>query len=729
MPSHKLPRGISFYEIEKCIPVKWRQSIKQQSECQKKSKPQSHFACEIIDGFDKNTENCMVDCLLATLKEFASRGHLSKAFRTFSIIQDHALASGSGDFVADSLSSLLLSCTKLKLFAEGKQLHAQVITWGLHKNHLLVPKLVSYYTTFDSPDDAHFVAVDSNILHPLPWNILISSYVYKGRFEEAIFVYKQMCQKKIKPDHFTYPSVLKACAEQSNLDFGREVHKSINASSLKWDLFVQNALISMGMWDEAFELFESMRAAGVEANIIIWNTIAGGCLRTNNFEGALELISQIRVGGSHLDPVAVIIGLNACSHIRALKLGKEIHALAIRNSSIDYDNVKNALITLYSRCGDLTHAYTGFFPFVLVANLRHGKEFHCYIAKREQFKGYLLLWNALIDMYARSGRVLVARRLFDLLDNRDTVTYTSIIAGYGIQGYGIVAVELFEEMIRSHLKPDHVAMVAILSACSHSGLVAQGESFFAKMLSFYGVTPKLEHFACMVDLYGRAGFLKKAKEIILRMPYKPTSEMWATLIGACRIHGNTEIGEWAAEQLLEMKPQNSGYYVLIANMYAAAGCWSKLAKVRTYMRDLGVRKDPGCASVDIGDGFSPFLVEDTSNSQSDEIFVLLGGLTKQMKDIDYVARENPDSEEETFLDCCAGQMDEDFEMCRSRGRGFWFVERAYLKKSSTLWRIMGRKHQYFGVKQQHKRTSRMKAFEMEGVCCSEIQRGGAEDLE
>ncbi|KAK6161709.1 hypothetical protein DH2020_005090 [Rehmannia glutinosa] len=629
----------------------------------KKSKPQSHFAHEIIDGLDKNTENCMVDCLLTTLKDFASRGHLSKAFRAFSIIQDHALASGSGDFVADSLSSLLLSCTKLKL-----------------------------------------------------------------RFEEAIFVYKQMCQKKIKPDHFTYPSVLKACAEQSNLDFGREVHRSINASSLKWDLFVQNALISMygkcgdleialnifnkmpvrdevswnsvisgyasrGMWDEAFELFESMRAAGVEANIIIWNTIAG-----------------------------VIIGLNACSHIRALKLGKEIHALAIRNSSIDYDNVKNALITLYSRCGDLTHAYTvfrlvetknritwnsiisgfaqldrseeatflfrellltgiepnyvtlaGILPLCArVANLRHGKEFHCYIAKREQFKGYLLLWNALIDMYARSGRVLVARRLFDLLDNRDTVAYTSIIAGYGIQGYGIVAVELFEEMIRSHLKPDHVAMVAILSACSHSGLVAQGESFFAKMLSCYGVTPKLEHFACMVDLYGRAGFLKKAKEIILRMPYKPTSEMWATLIGACRIHGNTEIGEWAAEQLLEMKPQNSGYYVLIANMYAAAGCWSKLAKVRTYMRDLGVRKDPGCASVDIGDGFSPFLVEDTSN--------------------------------------IAGQS----------GRRFRKVQKQ---------RIMGRKHQYFGVKQQHKRTSRMKAFEMEGVCCSEIQRGGAEDLE
>ncbi|KAI3464624.1 hypothetical protein Pfo_021287 [Paulownia fortunei] len=735
-PFHKLPRGISFHQIEKCIPMKWRQIIKQPLDIQKKSKLRSYFAHETIVGLDEKTDNCMVDCLLTTLKDFASRGHLSKAFRTFSLIQGHALASASCDFVVDSLSSLLLSCTNLKLLSEGKQLHAQVITWGLHKNHALVPKLVSYYTTFDFLDDAHFVAADSNILHSLPWNILISSYVNKGHFEEAILAFKQMGHKRIRPDHFTYPSVLKACAEQSNLDFGREVHKSINASSLKWDLFVQNALVSMygkcgdletarsifdkmpvrdevswnslisgyasrGMWDEAFEIFESMRAAGMELNIITWNTVAGGCLRTGNFKGALELICQIRIGCNHLDPVAVIIGLGACSHICALKLGKEIHGLAIRNSSIDYDNVKNALITLYSRCGDLMHAYivfrsveaksiitwnsiisgfaqwdrseeatflfrellrTGIEPNYVtlagilplcarVANLQHGKEFHCYIARREEFQGYLLLSNALIDMYARSGRVLVARRLFDLLDKRDTVTYTSLIAGYGIQGDGKVAVELFEKMIRSQIKPDHVAMLAILSACSHSGLVAQGQLFFEKMLSIYGITPDLEHFACMVDLYGRAGLLKKAKEIILRMPYKPTSDMWATIIGACRIHGNTDIGEWAAEKLLEMKPQNSGYYVLIANMYAAAGCWSKLAKVRTFMRDLGVRKDPGCAWVDIGAGFSPFLVEDTSNSQADEIFLLLGGLTKQMKDIDYVACENSGAEEEIFLDC------------------------------------------------------------------------------
>ncbi|KAL9141353.1 hypothetical protein ABFS82_14G097200 [Erythranthe guttata] len=712
------------YQIERCIPMKWKETIKQKPfDLPKKIKH------ETIIRLDEKADSSMVDCLVATLKDFARQGHLFKAFRIFYIIRGHALASASPVFVVDSFSSLLLSCTNLKLLPQGKQLHAQVVTWGLYKSHALVRKLVSYYTSFDFVDDARFIVADSSILDPLPWNVIISSYVSKGRYEEAIFTYKQMRCKGIIPDCFSYPSVLKACAEQSNLDFGREVHKSINgSSSMNSDLFVQNALVSMygkcgdletarsifdkifvkdevswnsiisayssrGMWGQAFELFEGMQEAGVKLNIIIWNTVAGGCLRTGNFERALELICTMRISGNQLDPVAVIIGLGACSHICALKQGKEIHGLAIRSSSIDYDNVKNALITLYSRCGDLKHAYivfrlvegktviswnsiisgfaqwdrseessllfrelfltdikpnhvtlAGILPLCArVANLQHGREFHGYIVKHEEFHGHLLLWNALIDMYSRSGRVLIARRLFDSLEKRDTVTYTSIIGGYGIQGGGRVAVELFEEMIKSKIEPDHVAMVAILSACSHSGLVLQGKLLFEKMMSVYCVNPALEHFACMVDLYGRAGLLNKAKEILLKMPYDPTPEMWATLIGSCRVHGNTEIGEWAAEKLLEMKPKNSGYYVLIANMYAAAGCWTKLAKVRTFMRDLGVRKEPGCAWIDIGAGFSPFLVEDSSNEQADEIFVLLVGLSKHMKDIDCVACENPEA--------------------------------------------------------------------------------------
>ncbi|KAG6656266.1 hypothetical protein I3843_04G009900 [Carya illinoinensis] len=558
-----------------------------------------------------------------------------------------------------------------------------------------------------------------------------TTHIVNELFGEALSAFKQMVDKGIRPDNFTYPSVLKACGEKLDLGFGREVHNFINSNSVEWNLFVHNALVSMygrfgeidvarslfdkmpekdevswntmisayasrGLWGKAFELFENMRMTGIEVDIITWNTIASGCLRMGNFKGALDLLSQMIAFGIHLDSVAIIIGLGACSHIGVIKLGKEMHGSAIRSCNDGFDNVKNALITMYSRCKDLRHAYILFrlienkslvtwnsmlsgyshmdqseeasFLFremllsriepnyvtiasilplcARVANLQHGKEFHCYITKREGFKGYLLLWNALVDMYARSGKVIEARRVFDSLSERDEVTYTSLIAGYGMQGEGEAALKVFEEMKVSRTKPDHITMVAVLSACSHSGLVVQGQRIFEKMPAVYGISPRLEHYSCMVDLFGRAGLLNKAKEIITTMPCRPTPAMWATLLGACRIHGNTDIGEWAAQKLLEMRPKNSGYYVLIANMYAAAGCWNNLAKVRTSMRDLGVKKAPGRAWIDVGMGFSPFGVGDTSNPYAQEIYTLLDGLTELMKDAGYVASEDFGSEDE-----------------------------------------------------------------------------------
>lgn len=705
-----LPRHISLSQVQKFIPKTWRIG-------------------------DKNGNKSMGDTLLKTLKEFASRGYLSEAFRTFSVIRSNALGSSLFDLTVEALSSLLVSSTNLKLLPEGEQLHAHIFSLGLEEHPALAPKLITLYTTFGFLVDAHSITEASNSLNPLPWNILISSYVRHGLCEEAISTFQQMLNRGIRPDKFTYPSILKACGEKLNVSYGKVVHKYIEGSSSEHNIFVQNALVAMygkfgeinaartifdkmpekdavswntiisgyaskGRWIEAFELFEDMRKDGTEINFITWNTIAGGCLRTGNFRWALELLSQMRTTGISLDSVAIIIGLGACSHLGVLRVGRQFHGLAVRSYYGSLDNIRNALITMYSRCNHLKHAHilfqlvearsiitwnsiisgyahwdrsdeasflfrdmllSGVEPnFVTiasilplcarVADLQHGREFHCYMIKREVFEDYLLLWNALVDTYARSGKVSTAKRLFYLLEKKDVVTYTSLIAGYGIQGEGKEAIELFEEMIRYNINPDPVAMIAILSACSHAGLVVQGQILFEKMQCIYGIAPHLEHYACMVDLYGRAGLLKKAEETITRMPYAPTPAMWATLIGACRIHGNTYIGEWAAEKLLEMKPQNSGYYVLIANMYASAGCWSKLAHVRTFMRDLGVRKDPGCAWLDVGGGFSPFTVEDSSNSQTNEIYVLLGGLNKQMKDAGYVACAHSAMEEEFLVD-------------------------------------------------------------------------------
>ncbi|KAI3807092.1 hypothetical protein L1987_23014 [Smallanthus sonchifolius] len=664
----------------------------------------------------------MLASLVISLKESATQNNLSKAFNTFSLIiqQTYNHNASSSDILLQSLASLLACCSHVNAISQGKQLHAFAISSGLETSPVLVPKLATFYSVSNLLNDAYVVTETSNILHPLPWNVVISGYVRAGLGKDGLSVYRKMVWKGVIPDHFTYPSVLKACGEEFDWGFGREVHGSIVKAGLEWNLFVHNALVFMygkygdlnvarklfdempvrdciswnsiisayalkSMWREAFELFDRMRGENVEVNMIIWNTVAGGYLKTGNYLQVLKLVSQLRTSGAEWDPVAVINGLGACSHIGVLKIGKEIHGLAIRTCCHAYDNVKNALITMYSRCEDLKHAHivfnlvesksvitwnsiisgfahwdnseeaTSLFREMLiskaepsyvtiasilpvcarVANLQHGKEFHCYITKHDEFKDYLLLFNSLIDMYARSGKILLAKRLFDSLTKRDEVTYTSLIAGYGIQGEGQMAVDLFEEMIWSNIKPDHVTMVAVLSACSHSALVDQGQTLFKRMYSVYDITPRLEHFSCMVDLYGRAGLLGKAEGIISTMPYAPTPAMWATVIGACRIHGNKELGEFAAEKLLEMRPRNSGYYVLMANLYADYGCWEKLSEVRVLMRELGVNKVPGCAWLDLGSGFTEFLAADTRNIKSVEMYNLLDGLSKQLKEAGY----------------------------------------------------------------------------------------------
>ncbi|KAJ0768974.1 putative tetratricopeptide-like helical domain superfamily [Helianthus annuus] len=660
--------------------------------------------------------------LLTSLKQSSTQHNLSKAFNTFSLILQHTHNRNTDTYtLLQSLASLFACCSQINAISQGKQLHAFAISSGLSTSPVLVPKLATFYSVSNLLNDAYIVTETSNILHPLPWNVVISGYVRAGCLKDGLFVYRKMVGKGVIPDKFTYPSVLKACGEDLDLGFGREVHESIVKAGLEGNLFVRNALVFMygkcgdlnvarqlfdempvrdcvswnsiisgyackGMWREAFELFDRMRDENVEVNMIIWNTVAGGYLKTRNYVRVLKLISELRASGAEWDPVAVITGLGACSHIGVLKIGKEVHGQAIRTCCHGYDNVRNALITMYARCKDLKRAYivfnlvetksvitwnsiiSGFahcdnaeeatFLFremlnsktepnyvtiasilpvcARVANLQHGKEFHCYITKHDEFKDYLLLFNSLIDMYARSGKILLAKRLFDSLTNRDEVTYTSLIAGYGIQGDGQTAVDLFEEMIQSNIKPDHVTMVAVLSACSHSALVNQGQTLFNKMYNVYNIKPRLEHFSCMVDLYGRAGLLRKAEEIISTMPYDPTPAMWATIIGACRIHGNRELAEFAGEKLLEMRPRNSGYYVLMANLYADYGCWEKLAEVRVLMRELGVNKVPGCAWLDVGSGFTEFLAADTRNIKAVEMYNLLDGMSEQLKETGYV---------------------------------------------------------------------------------------------
>ncbi|XP_009115595.1 pentatricopeptide repeat-containing protein At1g22830 [Brassica rapa] len=638
-------RGLTVTELRKFIPKSWKRHIPQTRD-----------------------ETSVPVALFKSLGHFISQGRLSEAFRTFSLLLLRH-QSGSHEFVLQSAASLLSTCVELSEFVPGQQIHARCISSGLEFDPVLVPKLVTFYSAFNLLHEAQTITESSDFNHTLPWNVLIGLYVRNKRFVEAVSAYKQMMSKGIQPDAFTYPSVLKACGALLDFASGRVVHGSVEVSPHRRSLYVCNALISMytrfgnvdiarrlfdtmserdavswntlikcyasqGKWEEALEFYDRMSLSGVEATVVTWNTLAGVLLQTGEYVKALSFVAKMRNHNVSLDSVAMINGLKACSQIGALRWGREFHCLAIRSCYARIENVGNSLITMYSRCGDLNHAFivfqqmegndlstwnsiisgfahnerseetcfllkemmlAGFHPnhvtlasilalCARVANLQHGRELHCYILRRQScFKDGLILWNSLVDMYAKSGNIIAAKRMFESMSKRDKVTYTSLIDGYGMVGEGEVALAWLKEMIRSGMEPDHVTMVAVLSACSHSGLVHEGERQFKKMQYVFGILPRLEHYSCMVDLYCRAGLLVNARDIIRRMPYEPSRAMCATLIIACLIHGNKDIGEWAADLLWEMEPVKLGHYLLIADMYTVTGSWSKLEEVKRLM--------------------------------------------------------------------------------------------------------------------------------------------------
>ncbi|XP_038973064.1 pentatricopeptide repeat-containing protein At1g71490-like [Phoenix dactylifera] len=451
--------------------------------------------------------------LIDSINSLSAHGHISEAFAAFSLLL--RFHSSSRRFLVRPLTSLLSCSIARRSLPQGQQLHALVLLLGLSENLHLVFKLTSLYSAFDLLADARAVVEGAIKMQTLPWNLLLSAYVRSGCWEDAILAYKQMVERGVRVDKFTYSAVLKACGEMRELELGRDIHRSIDGSGLEWDLYVWNALVALYVKCGALEIARKVFDGMAERDVVTWNSMISGYASKGMWEEAFQLLERMPEASE------------ACSRLGSVRVGKEIHGLAIRFHCDKLENVKNTL------------------------------------------------------------------------------------------GKGITSLKLFNEMIDCGIEPDHITMVAVLSACSHSGL---------------SIT------LAMVDLYGRAGLLRKAEEIIDQMPLQPSAAMLATLVEACRVHGNIKIGERFAKKLLEMKSDNPSHYVLIANMYASARCWQKLAKVRILMRDMGIQKAPSCSWLDLGNNLYPFQVDSTSKERlHNHVYLMLSngvslryGLMKQL---------------------------------------------------------------------------------------------------
>ncbi|GMH11965.1 hypothetical protein Nepgr_013806 [Nepenthes gracilis] len=594
----------------------------------------------------------------------------------------------------DSYVILLSAFAEFNVLEEGRrngrELHAYVIRTGLSEVKVAIGNgLINMYAKCGAIDYACSVFRLVGERDLVSWNSLISGLDQNECYEEAVSNFCMMRRTGLRPSNFTLISSLSSCASLSWIRAGAQIHCEVLKLGLDFDVSVSNALLALysetGSLIECQELFLFMP----EYDQVSWNCVIGALANSEaSVLGAVQYFSDMMRSGWTLNRVTFINILSAASSISLHEFGHQIHALVLKYHVADDPAIENALISCYGKCGNMDHCEKIFsrmserrdevswnsmisgyihneqlckamdlvwfimqngqkldnfaFATVLsacasVATLERGMEVHaCQI--RTCLGSDVVVGSALVDMYAKCGRIDYASRLFKWMSVRNVYSWNSIISGYARHGHVDKSLEFFEKMKLEGLLPDHVTFVGVLSACSHSGLVEEGYEHFESMSKHYGLAPRMEHFSCMVDLLGRAGDIDKLADFVNQMPMKPNALIWRTVLGSCaRTNGrNTELGSRAAQMLLESEPENAVNYVLLSNMYASGGKWECVSKARSLMRLAAVKKEAGCSWVTMKDGVHVFVAGDKSHPEKDAIYRKLIELQQKMRDAGFV---------------------------------------------------------------------------------------------
>ncbi|KAF3454665.1 hypothetical protein FNV43_RR05113 [Rhamnella rubrinervis] len=499
----------------------------------------------------------------------------------------------------------------------GRVLHAHLIIKGLTRLTRFVSKLIAFYVACAKTADARKLFDRIPQTNVRRWIVLIGAYARCGFYQQALDVFSEMQSEGLRPNVFVIPSILKACGHLSNIPTGEKLHSVILKHSFQFDAFVSSALIDMyaksgrvekarrvfdmmgeqdlvalnamvsgythhGFPGQALDLVEKIQSQGViKPNLITWNTLVAGFSQKGDEVMVCELFKRMQINGVEPDVISwtsIISGF----------------VQNFRNQEA-FDAFKKMLDQGFC---PTSATISSLLPVcAAMANVRHGKEIHGYalvIGVEED----VFVRSALVDMYTKCGFIYEGRTLFSKMSERNTVTWNSMIFGYANHGYCNEAIELFNLMRKEdERKLDHLTFTAVLTACSHAGMIELGESLFLLMQEKYRIIPRLEHYACMVDLLGRAAKLSEAYDMIKTMPIEPDLFVWGALLGACRNHGNIDLAETAANHLLELEPGNTGNNLLLSNLHADAGNWGNVARLKKMKRRKG-RKFPGCSWIE-----------------------------------------------------------------------------------------------------------------------------------
>ncbi|KAG8051061.1 hypothetical protein GUJ93_ZPchr0009g163 [Zizania palustris] len=533
------------------------------------------------------------------------------------VIRDH-LPADARTFVFALKAAAAASVSKHGSASGGEAVHCASLKSGFLGESVLVGNaLVHFYANRKSLVEAVKMFVEMPERDVVSWTTLVDGYARAGLADEAWRVFCRMVVAGgMWPNEVTLVAAVSAVGQMGLLALGMMMHRYVAEVVVVRTVSLENTMVDMfgkcGCTRSAKEVFDGMAVKDVYS----WTSMINSYAKCGDLESAEQLfeVMPMRNVVSWSCMISAYSQLNQPE--KAVWLFREMIAEGV-------DPIDATLVSVLSACAQLGCLDLGRWVYVnYIASNKIGLN--------------LNLGNALIDMYAKCGDIAQASRLFGEMAERNVVSWNSMIMAHAMHGQSEEAIHLFEQLKRVNIVPDEITFLGLLSSCSHNGLVSEGQRYFKEMKVVYRIEPTVEHYACMIDLFAKVGLLEEAFRVATGMPMKTDEACWGALLNACRMHGNVEIGECVAEKLVELDPSDSGIYVLMSQIYASKHKWDQVKKLRTTMRDRGVRKNPGCSSIEVKGEFHDFLVADVSHVRSEDIYEALKNIYFHLKQEGYV---------------------------------------------------------------------------------------------
>ncbi|XP_055818858.1 pentatricopeptide repeat-containing protein At3g24000, mitochondrial-like [Solanum dulcamara] len=584
-----------------------------------------------------------------------------------------------------TLSTILKGCANSVNLKAGQVIHSMLVKIGSEIDDFTSCSLVDMYNKCGLQNDALKVFLRTKNPDTVAWTAMISGLDQQGQKREAIQLFCLMRHSGLRPNQFTLASVVSAAADSMDLRCCKSIHACVYKFSFDSEEYVSNALIAMymkfGSVLDGYRIFSSLS----NRDIISWNSLLSGFHDNGTSYEGPKIFRQLLVEGLRPNIYTLISNLRSCASLSDASLGKQVHAHVVKTDLGGNVYVGTALVDMYAKCGQLDDAELIFYrlsekdvftwtvvisgyaqsdqgekafrcfnqmqreaikpnEFTLasclkgcsrIASLDNGRQLHSVVMKSGQFSD-MYVASALIDMYAKSGCIIDAESLFQSMGSSDTVLWNTIIYAYSQHGLDEKALETFRTMLSEGIPPDGITFLAVLSACSHLGLVKEGRRHFDSIKNGFGITPSMEHYACMVDILGRAGKFNEMEHFIEGMELAPDALIWETVLGVCKAHGNVELAEKAANTLFEIDPKAESSYILLSNIYASKGRWADVSRVRALMSRQGVKKEPGCSWTEIDNQVHVFLSQDASHPKLKDIHKKLTELASRITAAGYI---------------------------------------------------------------------------------------------